>query len=150
MGRRRRRRSKARLIARSFRIFRKPTSQQEVIQFNPETTDQPIVEKKVVLQDSAQTTIDTFDGTELRAAHYFISAQTSGDSAHQAQQIFVTHDGDTATLTSYGTLLHGTDTIVTYDASIDGNDTVSLLADPQNVQLQFSFERVDVKKATTS
>ena len=56
----------------------------------------------------------------------------------------MSHDGDTATLTTYGTLLHSANTIVIYDAEIDSSDTVSIKADPQISQgLNFSFKRID-------
>tara|TARA_B100000927_G_scaffold195335_1_gene157685 strand:+ start:4074 stop:4508 length:435 start_codon:yes stop_codon:yes gene_type:complete len=101
------------------------------------------------IADSAETAINTFDGTTIRAAHYDIICQTSGDSDHQAGQVFVTHTGDSATLTSYGTLLHAAGTLVMYDCSIDGSDQVSLLADPQgHAGLKFSFKRIDTPVTT--
>jgi hypothetical protein len=101
------------------------------------------------IADSAETAIDTFDGTTIRAAHYEIICQSSGDSDHQAGQVFVTHTGDSATLTSYGTLLHAAGTMVTYDCSINDSDTVSLLADPQgHAGLKFSFKRIDTPVTT--
>ena len=108
-----------------------------------------IVEGTATLADSNEGSIDTFDGTSIRSALYTISANTAGDSEHQAQQIYVTHDGDTATLTTYGTLLHSASTIVMYDADIDSSDTVSIKADPQISQgLNFSFKRIDTPKPT--
>ena len=108
-----------------------------------------VVEGTATLADSNEGSIDTFDGTSIRSALYTISANTAGDSEHQAQQIYVTHDGDTATLTTYGTLLHSASTIVMYDADIDSSDTVSIKADPQISQgLNFSFKRIDTPKPT--
>ena len=78
-----------------------------------------IVVGTATLADSNEGTINTFDGTAIRSAFYTISCNTDGDSEHQAQQIYVSHDGDTATLTTYGTLLHSANTIVIYDAEID-------------------------------
>ena len=106
-----------------------------------------VVVGTATLADSNEGTINTFDGTAIRSAFYTISCNTDGDSEHQAQQIYVTHDGDTATLTTYGTLLHSASTIVMYDASIDSSDTVSIKADPQISQgLNFSFKRIDTPK----
>ena len=106
-----------------------------------------VVVGTATLADSNEGTINTFDGTTIRSAFYTISCNTDGDSEHQAQQIYVTHDGDTATLTTYGTLLHSASTIVMYDASIDSSDTVSIKADPQISQgLNFSFKRIDTPK----
>ena len=103
-----------------------------------------IVVGTATLADSNEGTINTFDGTAIRSAFYTISCNTDGDSEHQAQQIYVSHDGDTATLTTYGTLLHSANTIVIYDAEIDSSDTVSIKADPQISQgLNFSFKRID-------
>lgn len=103
-----------------------------------------VVSGTATLADSNEASIDTFDGTTIRAAHYHMICNTAGDSNHQAQQIFVTHNGDSATLVTYGTLLHGPSTIVTYDCSIDNSDTISLLADPQGIDgLKFSFKRID-------
>tara|TARA_B100000683_G_C12416770_1_gene526167 strand:+ start:648 stop:1073 length:426 start_codon:yes stop_codon:yes gene_type:complete len=108
-----------------------------------------VVVGTATLADSNEGSIDTFDGTSIRSALYTISANTAGDSEHQAQQIYVTHDGDTATLTTYGTLLHSASTIVMYDADIDSSDTVSIKADPQISQgLNFSFKRIDTPKPT--
>ena len=108
-----------------------------------------VVVGTATLADSNEGSIDTFDGTTIRSALYTISANTAGDSEHQAQQIYVTHDGDTATLTTYGTLLHSASTIVMYDADIDSSDTVSIKADPQISQgLNFSFKRIDTPKPT--
>ena len=106
-----------------------------------------VVVGTATLADSNEGTINTFDGTTIRSAFYTISCNTDGDSEHQAQQIYVTHDGDNATLTTYGTLLHSASTIVMYDASIDSSDTVSIKADPQISQgLNFSFKRIDTPK----
>ena len=139
-----RRRTKARLIAKLFR--RKTEDGEEKVVLKAENTE-AVQRITASTTDSNQGTIDTFDGTQIRAAHYHISANTPADSDHQAQQIYVTHDGDTATLVTYGTLLHASNTIVNYDCSIDSDDKVSLTADPQiSNRLQFSFERVDVKK----
>ena len=103
-----------------------------------------VVSGTATLADSNEGTINTFDGTAIRSAFYTISCNTDGDSEHQAQQIYVSHDGDTATLTTYGTLLHSANTIVIYDAEIDSSDTVSIKADPQISQgLNFSFKRID-------
>jgi len=103
-----------------------------------------VVAGTATLADSNEGTINTFDGTAIRSAFYTISCNTNGDSEHQAQQIYVSHDGDTATLTTYGTLLHSANTIVIYDAEIDSSDTVSIKADPQISQgLNFSFKRID-------
>ena len=108
-----------------------------------------VVVGTATLADSNEGSIDTFDGTTIRSALYTISANTAGDSEHQAQQIYVTHDGDTATLTTYGTLLHSASTIVMYDADIDSSDTISIKADPQISQgLNFSFKRIDTPKPT--
>ena len=108
-----------------------------------------VVVGTATLADSNEGSIDTFDGTSIRSALYTISANTAGDSEHQAQQIYVSHDGDTATLTTYGTLLHGASTIVMYDADIDSSDTISIKADPQISQgLNFSFKRIDTPKPT--
>tara|TARA_B100000927_G_scaffold121039_1_gene97597 strand:- start:475 stop:915 length:441 start_codon:yes stop_codon:yes gene_type:complete len=108
-----------------------------------------VIDSSSSLADSNEGVIDTFDGTTIRSALYTISANTAGDSEHQAQQIYVTHDGDTATLTTYGTLLHSASTIVMYDADIDSSDTVSIKADPQISQgLNFSFKRIDTPKPT--
>ena len=106
-----------------------------------------VVVGTATLADSNEGTINTFDGTAIRSAFYTISCNTDGDSEHQAQQIYVSHDGDTATLTTYGTLLHSANTIVIYDAEIDSSDTVSIKADPQISQgLNFSFKRIDTPK----
>ena len=108
-----------------------------------------VVEGTATLADSNEGAINTFDGTTIRAAHYHMICNTSGDSDHQAQQIFVTHNGDSATLTSYGTLLHGPSTIVSYDCSINDSDTITLLADPQGHDgLKFSFKRIDTPVTT--
>ena len=139
-----RRRSKARLIAKLFRL---DAEEADKVVLKTENTEAVKTKTVRAETDSGENTLDTFKGTDIRAAHYYISANTIGDSDHQAQQIFVTHDGDNATLTSYGTLLHGNSTIVTYDASIDSQDDITITATPQtNKVLQFSFERVDVKK----
>lgn len=142
--------SKARLVSKAFR-----TNNDGTVQLKSGFGDsaEPIVipveivsDNTIVLADSAEAVIDTFDGSLIRAAHYHMICNTPADSDHQAQQIFVTHNGTTATLVTYGTLLHGTDTIVTYDASIDSSSTVSLLADPQAIDgLKFSFKRIDVE-----
>jgi len=108
-----------------------------------------VVSGTATLADSNEAAIDTFDGTTIRAAHYHMICNTAGDSDHQAQQIFVTHNGDSATLVSYGTLLHGTSTIVSYDCSINDSDTITLLADPQGINgLKFSFKRIDTPVTT--
>lgn len=139
--------TKARLIAKAFQ-----TADDGSIKLKGDFADSaaPFVETIEVvsgtatLSDSNEGVIDTFDGTTIRAAHYHMIANTNNDSDHQAQQIFVTHNGDSATLVSYGTLLHGTNTIVTYDCSINDSDTISLLADPQSIDgLKFSFKRID-------
>lgn len=140
--------TKARLIAKTFQ-----TNDDGTVQLKGEFADsaapvpvEVVSNNTIVLADSAEAVIDTFDGSLIRAAHYHMICNTSADSDHQAQQIFVTHNGETATLVTYGTLLHGTDTIVTYDANIDSSSTVSLLADPQAIDgLKFSFKRIDVK-----
>ena len=85
-----------------------------------------VIDSNSSLADSNEGVIDRFDGSTIRSAFYTISCNTDGDSEHQAQQIYVSHDGDTATLTTYGTLLHGASTIVIYDAEIDSSDTVSI------------------------
>jgi len=141
------RRSKARLIAKLFRVeLKSEDSGGDKAVLRAENTE-AIQRVLTSTADSNQAVIDTFDGTQIRAAHYHMSCATPADSDHQAQQIFLTHDGDTATLTTYGTLLHGNATIVEYDANIDSSDKVTLLADPQIAnKLNFSFERVDVKK----
>lgn len=140
--------TKARLIAKTF----VSSEDGRTIQLRAENADSaaPFVETIEVvsgtaeLTDSNEGTIDTFDGTEVRAAHYHMICNTTGDSDHQAQQIFITHNGDSATLVSYGTLLHGSSTIVIYDADINDSDTVLLKADPQGVDgLKFSFKRID-------
>lgn len=141
------RRSKARLIAKLFRVEVKSEDSGGDTAVLKAESNEAIQRVLTSTTDSNQAVIDTFDGTQIRAAHYHMSAATPADSDHQAQQIFLTHDGETATLTTYGTLLHGDATIVEYDASIDSADKVSLLADPQIAnKLNFSFERVDVKK----
>ncbi len=133
--------TKARLIAKAFNITNGEAS------LRGQTARALTKVTNAVAADSNAATIDTFDGTTIRAAQYFITANTAGDSSHQAQQIYVTHNGDSATLVSYGTLLHNDVTIVSYDATIDGNDTISLVADPQiSNGLKFSFERIDVEK----
>jgi|SRR6056300_292862 len=107
-----------------------------------------IVKSTATIPDQAETVIDTIDGNTVRASKYTITAQTLGDSDHQAQEILLTHNGTTATLTSYGTLLHGDNTIVTYDTTIDSSTgTISLLAAPDAAVfgLKFSIERSDVK-----
>ena len=97
------------------------------------------------IADSAETTIDTFSGASIRTAKYIVSAQTSGDSQHQTQEILVSHDDSTATLTSYATLLHGASTIVTYDAEYDSG-TISLKADPQGFAgMKFGVERITLE-----
>lgn len=89
--------------------------------------------KFISLVDSAEDTIDTFDGTKIRSTKYLITAQTNDGARHQTTEVLLTHDGDVATLTAYGTVLHSDNnqTLAFYNASIDGSDTVSLLADPQ-------------------
>lgn len=140
------RRSKARLIAKLFRKQAATDDQEEKVVLKTENTE-AVRQITASTTDSNLATIDTFKGTDIRAVHYHITANTPGDSDHQAQQIFLTHDGDTATLTTYGTLLHGSSTIVVYDAEIDSQDNISLTADPQIAnKLNFSFERIDVKK----
>jgi len=102
----------------------------------------------ITLVDSAEVAIDTFDGTEIRSMKYLVTAQKQDNTAHQSTEILLTHDGDTATLTSYGTILHSDNnqTLAFYDARIDSNDTVSLLADPQGLgNLKFSVLKTSVK-----
>lgn len=137
--------TKARLVAKAFK-----TNVDGSISLKGDFADSAapipieVVSGSATLADSNEGIIDTFDGTIVRAAHYHMIANTNNDSDHQAQQIFVTHNGDSATLVSYGTLLHGTNTIVTYDCSINDSDTISILADPQGVNgLKFSFKRID-------
>ena len=102
----------------------------------------------ITLVDSAEAAIDTFDGTAIRSMKYLVTAQKHDDTAHQTTEILLTHDGDTATLTAYGTVLHSDNdqTLAFYDASINGNDTVSLLANPQGLgNLKFSILKTSVK-----
>lgn len=140
-----RRRSKARLIAKLFRTQAATGDEEEKAVLKSENTE-AVRTIRSSTTDSNSAVIDTFKGTDIRAAHYYITAHSLADS-HQAQQIYVTHDGNTATMTTYGTLVHASDTIVTYDVDIDSSDTISLSADPQiSGKLDFSFERVDVKK----
>jgi len=97
------------------------------------------------IADSAETVIDTFSGASIRSAKYIVSAQTSGDSQHQTQEILISHDDSTATLTSYATLLHGSATIVTYDAEYNSG-TISLKADPQGFAgMKFGVERITLE-----
>lgn len=106
---------------------------------------QDVTRRTQTIADSAETTIDTFNGDSYRTAKYVVSAQTALDSHHQSQEILLSHDDSTATLTTYGTLLHGDQTIVTYDADYSGG-TISLKADPQGYAgLKFSIERTLVE-----
>lgn len=140
-----RKRTKARLIAKLFRTQAATDDAEEKVVLKSENTE-AVKRITAATTDSNSAVIDTFKGTDIRAAHYYICANSLADS-HQAQNIFVTHDGTNATMTTYGTLVHAGDTIVTYDVSIDSSDTISLTADPQiSGKLDFSFERVDVKK----
>jgi len=104
-----------------------------------------VTRRTQTIADSAETTIDTFSGASIRTAKYVISAQTALDSHHQSQEILLSHDDSTATLTTYATLLHGDQTIVTYDAEYSGG-TISLKADPQGYAgLKFGIERTVVE-----
>lgn len=104
-----------------------------------------VTRKTQTITDSAETTIDTFSGATIRTAKYVVSAQTALDSHHQSQEILLSHDDSTATLTTYATLLHGDQTIVTYDAEYSGG-TISLKADPQGYAgLKFGIERTVVE-----
>lgn len=104
-----------------------------------------ITRKTQTIADSAETTIDTFSGSSIRTAKYIVSAQTAGDSQHQTQEILVSHDDSTATMVAYATLLHGTATIVTYDAEYNSG-TISLKADPQGFAgLKFGVERTTLE-----
>ena len=106
---------------------------------------QDVTRRTQTIADSAETTIDTFNGDSYRTAKYVVSAQTALDSHHQSQEILLSHDDSTATLTTYATLLHGDQTIVTYDADYSGG-TISLKADPQGYAgLKFSIERTLVE-----
>lgn len=100
----------------------------------------------VTLDDSAEGTIDRFDGNTFRSVKYVITAQTLGDSDHQTTEVLLAHDGSTATVTSYGTLLHSNNTLVSYDASINGSKIVSLLADPQiSAGLKFRVQKTQLE-----
>ena len=104
-----------------------------------------VTRKTQTITDSAETTIDTCSGATIRTAKYVVSAQTALDSHHQSQEILLSHDDSTATLTTYATLLHGDQTIVTYDAEYSGG-TISLKADPQGYAgLKFGIERTVVE-----
>ena len=104
-----------------------------------------VTRRTQTIADSAETTIDTFSGATIRTAKYVVSAQTALDSHHQSQEILLSHDDSTATLTTYATLLHGDQTIVTYDAEYSGG-TISLKADPQGYAgLKFGIERTVVE-----
>tara|TARA_B100000900_G_scaffold408488_1_gene422836 strand:- start:1233 stop:1712 length:480 start_codon:yes stop_codon:yes gene_type:complete len=104
-----------------------------------------VTRRTQTITDSAETTIDTFSGATIRTAKYVVSAQTALDSHHQSQEILLSHDDSTATLTTYATLLHGDQTIVTYDAEYSGG-TISLKADPQGYAgLKFGIERTVVE-----
>jgi hypothetical protein len=143
--------TKARLLASAFETLEGGNIRVKA-EFGDSSSSGGLVEitsDTATLADSNEGVIDTFNGSVIRSAFYTISANTAGDSEHQAQQIYVSHDGDTATLTTYGTLLHGASTIVMYDASIDSSDEVSIKADPQISQgLNFSFKRIDTPKPT--
>lgn len=105
----------------------------------------PVVRKTITIADSDETTIDTFDGDSYRTAKYVISVQSAGDSHHQSQEILLSHDDSTATLTTYATLLHGDNTIVTYDAEYLSGE-INLKADPQgHAGLKFGIERTLVE-----
>jgi hypothetical protein len=143
--------TKARLLASAFETLEGGNIRVKA-EFGDSSSSGGLVEitsDTATLADSNEGVIDTFNGSVIRSAFYTISANTAGDSEHQAQQIYVTHDGDSATLTTYGTLINGASTIVMYDADIDSSDTVSIKADPQISQgLNFSFKRIDTPKPT--
>ena len=104
--------------------------------------------KTVILVDSAEVAIDTFDGTKIRSTKYVITAQTGDGTRHQTTEVLLTHDGNDATLTAYGTILHstGNTTLVFYNASIDSADAVSLLADPQGFgDLKFGVSKTTLE-----
>jgi len=104
-----------------------------------------VVRKTITISDSAETTIDTFNGDSYRTAKYVVSVQTALDSHHQSQEILLSHDDSTATLTTYATLLHGDNTIVTYDAEYLSGE-INLKADPQGYAgLKFGIERTLVE-----
>jgi len=103
------------------------------------------VSRSITISNDSDTAIDTFDGSVYRAVRYIVTAQTALDSNHQTTEILLTHDGTTATTTSYGTLVHGGNTLAFYDASIAGN-TVSLIAEPQGFSgLKFRIEKTIIK-----
>lgn len=71
--------------------------------------------------------IDTFDGSLYRSAKYFISISNSATNKFQTSEIWLVHDGSTASIEQTSVFTSGTDYVVTFSTDISGNN-VSLLA----------------------
>ena len=135
--------SKSRRFAALIRLRTRDGEEKAVVK--TEQTEDIKVER-VTVADSAETTIDTVKLRDVRAVKYIINAQTAGDSSHQTTEVLMATDGTAATLTAYGTLLHASDTLVTFDADID-SDEMFLKADPQgHAGLKFTVEKTEIKK----
>lgn len=89
---------------------------------------------------SAVTNIDSFAANIYRTAEYLISI-TYGTSYH-ATKILVVHDGTTAYLTEYGTVLTGT-SLATFDAAIETGNLV-LKATPTNSNTTIKIFRTSI------
>lgn len=91
------------------------------------------------LTGSSTTNIDTFDATAYRSAKYSVSMHDSTNTRSGIVDIFVTHDGSNAYITSTGITSTGTD-MATFTADIDsGNVRVrATLASDDGTTFKFS------------
>lgn len=93
------------------------------------------------LTGSATANIDTFNATTYRSAKYSVSMYDSTNSRSGIVDVFVTHDGSTAYVTSTGITSTGTD-MATFTADIDSGDVrvrATLASDDGTV---FKFSKI--------
>lgn len=83
--------------------------------------------------------VDSFTGSEFRSGKYLISIKETDSNYYQSTEIMLLHDGSTALITEYATLVSSA-TLGTFVANVDSG-TVRLYITPTNDNNIIKYQR---------